>query len=183
MNGMDVAAGLDFDLDLSMEVLRATPGMLTVWLSPLPERLTASAGDRDNWQPHDIVGHLIHCDETDWIPRARVILAQADDRSFPPFDPLGRFDKSRGVTLPELLDEFAAIRTTCLDEVASWNLTDRQLGLTGIHPEFGEVTLRQLLATWVVHDQTHIRQIAVTIARRYDAAVGPWKAYLSILNT
>lgn len=179
---MESAPRFDFDLDDSLKLLRATPGALKVWLSQLPERWTSSVGDRDKWEPQDIVGHLIHCDETDWIPRAKVILAQADDRNFPPFDPLGRFDKSRGVTLPELLEEFGAIRKTCLDEVASWNLNEHQLGLTGIHPEFGDVTLRQLLATWVAHDQTHIRQIAVSIARKYAAAVGPWRAYLSILD-
>jgi hypothetical protein len=182
MNGMETAPGLDFDLADSIQVLKATPGMLTSWLSQLPERLTASAGDPENWEPHDIIGHLIHCDETDWVPRARVILEQGDDRKFPPFDPLGRFEKSRVETLPDLLEEFAAIRKTCLDEVSSWNLNEQHLGLTGIHPEFGEVTLRQLLATWVAHDQTHIRQIAVSIARKYAVAVGPWKVYLSILK-
>lgn len=182
MNRMDTAPAFEFNLDESLKLLSATPGTLSAWLTHLPDRFTASSGDRDNWAPYDIIGHLIHCDETDWIPRARVILAQGDDRSFPPFDRYGQFERQGGETLSDLLIEFTAVRRSSLEEVVSWDLTEQHLGLTGIHPEFGEVPLRELLATWVVHDQTHIRQIAVTIARRYEAAVGPWKAYLGILN-
>ena len=179
---MRTARGFDFDIGDSIAVLSATPATLTGWLSPLPERWSGSSGDRDDWAPYDVVGHLIHCDETDWLPRARVILAQGDDRNFPSFDRFGHFESSLGKSLTELLQEFSAIRASCLNELASWNLSEDQLLLTGIHPEFGEVSLRQLIATWVVHDQTHIRQIAVSLARRYDSEVGPWKAYLGILN-
>jgi len=179
---VDTAPAFEFNLDDSLMLLSATPGTLTAWLTALPDRFTGSSGDRDNWDPYDIVGHLIHCDETDWVPRARVILAQGDDRNFAPFDRYGQFERPGDKILSDLLTEYEAIRRSSLEEVVSWNLTEQQLGLTGIHPEFGEVTLRQLLATWVVHDQTHIRQIAVTLAGRYETAVGPWKAYLGILN-
>ena len=173
---------MEFSSDTAIEILEATPGTLRTWLGGLSYEWTASAGDRDDWQPYDIVGHLIHADETDWIPRARVILAQGEDLRFPPFDRYGQCERPQGRPLAELLDEFAAVRKQCLDELIGWNLTPEQLELCGIHPEFGEVSLEQLLSTWVVHDLTHIRQIATAMARRYERAVGPWNAYLSILN-
>jgi hypothetical protein len=134
------------------------------------------------WSPYDVVGHLIHADETDWIPRARVILAQGDDPTFDTFDRFAMFEKSEGKSIGQLLDEFAGRREECLDILRSWDLTDEQLQLEGNHPELGRVQLRQLLATWVVHDLTHLRQIATLMAKRYQEAVGPWKAYLSILK-
>lgn len=173
---------MEFALEDAIPMLAATPGTLKAWLGGLPDQWTASSGDEGNWQPLDVVGHLIHADETDWIPRAKVILVQGEDRNFPPFDRLGHIERTKGKTLAELLDEFAVIRKACIDELNYWNLTSEQLELKGFHPEFGEVTLGQLLSTWVVHDLTHIRQIAGAMARRYDTAVGPWKAYLSILN-
>lgn len=173
---------MDFDVNDANAVLSATPRTLRAWLGDLPVEWTASNGDHNDWQPFDIVGHLIHADETDWIPRARVILAQGEDLHFPPFDRFGQFEKTKGKTLKTLLEEFAVVRRKCLDEWSSWKLTPEKLALIGIHPEFGEVSLAQLLSTWVVHDLTHIRQIAIAMARRYEEAVGPWKAYLSILN-
>lgn len=173
---------MEFALEDAIPMLAATPGTLKAWLGGLPEDWTASAGDEGVWQPFDIVGHLIHADQTDWIPRAKVILAQGEDRNFPPFDRYGQFEKTKGKTLAELLEEFAVIRKECIDELNSWDLTRDQLELKGVHPEFGEVTLGELLSTWVVHDLTHIRQIATAMAKRYETAVGPWKSYLSILN-
>ncbi|MBX3294631.1 MAG: DinB family protein [Acidobacteria bacterium] len=173
---------MEFAVERSIELLSSTPGTLRAWLVGLSDEWTVSAGDRDEWQPYDIVGHLIHADETDWIPRARVILAQGKDRRFPPFDRFGQFERQQGRPLSVLLDEFAAVRKRCIDELTGWNLTPEQFDLSGVHPEFGEVSLKQLLSTWVVHDLTHIRQIATAMARRYETAVGPWKAYLSILN-
>lgn len=173
---------IKFDVNDANAVLSATPRTLRAWLGDLPVEWTASNGDHNEWEPFDIVGHLIHADETDWIPRARVILAEGKDLRFPPFDRFGQFEKISGKTLNILLDEFAVVRMGCLDELLSWKLTPEKLELTGIHPEFGEVSLAQLLSTWVAHDLTHIRQIATAMARRYEEAVGPWKAYLSILN-
>lgn len=173
---------MEFAVERSIELLAATPVALRAWLGGLSDAWTATAGDRGDWQPYDIVGHLIHADETDWIPRARVILVQGEDRRFPPFDRFGQFERPQETPLSELLDEFAAVRWRCLDELTAWDLSAEQLELCGIHPEFGEVSLAELLSTWVVHDLTHIRQIATAMARRYEAAVGPWKAYLSILN-
>lgn len=179
---MNAMQETDFEMSDALRMLESTPATLKAWLGGLPEDWTASAGDEGDWRPFDIVGHLIHADQTDWIPRAKVILAQGEDRNFPPFDRYGQFEKTKGKTLAELLEEFAVIRKECIDELNSWDLTRDQLELKGVHPEFGEVTLGQLLSTWVVHDLTHIRQIAMSIAKQYELAVGPWKAYLSILN-
>jgi len=173
---------MEFELEKATEVLGRTPAVVRSMVSGLSDDWTASSELKDVWGVFDVVGHLIHADETDWIPRAEVILAQGEDRDFPPFDRFGQFEKSRGKTLSELLDEFDAIRKECIATVRGWELTDEKLELRGVHPEFGEVTLKQLLATWVVHDLTHIRQIATIMAKKYEEAVGPWKAYLSILQ-
>ncbi len=173
---------MKFDLERSIEVLTATPAAVRALLSDLSDEWTASTGDRDNWEPYDIIGHYIYAEEADWIPRAKVILAQADDRTFPPFDRYGQFEKSEEESLSDRLDEFARIRAENIEILRSWELVDAELELKGVHPEFGEVSLRELIATWVVHDLTHIRQLATVIAKRYDEAVGPWKAYLSILS-
>jgi len=173
---------MEFELEKATEVLGRTPAVVRSMVSGLSDDWTASSELKDVWGVFDVVGHLIHADETDWIPRAEVILAQGEDRDFPPFDRFGQFEKSRGKTLSELLDEFDAIRKECIATVRGWELTDEKLELRGVHPEFGEVSLRQLLATWVVHDLTHIRQIATIMAKKYEDAVGPWKAYLSILQ-
>lgn len=173
---------MDFELEKATEVLGSTPAVVRSMVGGLSDEWTAGSGRQEDWGVFDVVGHLIHADETDWIPRAEVILAQGEDRNFPPFDRFGQFEKSQGKTLEGLLDEFDAIRKECIATVRGWSLTDEQLELGGVHPEFGEVTLRQLLATWVVHDLTHIRQIATIMAKKYEDAVGPWKAYLSILK-
>jgi len=173
---------MKFSIAASVEVLSATPGTLRSLLGGLSDEWTASFDDQENWQPYDVLGHLIHGEETDWIPRARIILEQIEDRRFVPFDRLAQFERSKGKTLTELLDEFERCRVENLDRLRSWDLTEEQLELQGIHPEFGTVTLRQLIATWAVHDLNHIRQIVTAMAKRYDQAVGPWKEYLGILN-
>jgi len=173
---------MKFDLERSIEVLSATPATLRALLGNLSDEWTASKGDRGNWEPYDIVGHYIYAEEADWIPRAKVILAQADGRTFPPFDRYGQFQRSDEESLADRLDEFARIRAENIEILRSWELVDEELELKGVHPEFGEVSLRELIATWVVHDLTHLRQLTTVMAKRYDDAVGPWKAYLSILN-
>jgi hypothetical protein len=173
---------MDFRSDQAFEILGSTPATVRTMVGGLSEGWTEGSGRQDEWGVFDVVGHLIHADETDWIPRAEVILAQGEDRNFPPFDRFGQFEKSRGKTLGHLLNEFDTIREGCLATVRGWDLTEERLELRGVHPEFGEVSLRQLLATWVVHDLTHIRQIAMITAKKYEDAVGPWKAYLSILD-
>jgi DinB superfamily len=136
----------------------------------------------ENWNPFDIVGHLIHGEETDWIPRAEIILAQGKNRTFLPFDRFAQFEKSQGKTLSELLETFVRLRKENLEKLQQMNLTSEQLKLKGIHPELGEVNLEQLLSTWVVHDLTHLRQIVIVLAKKYSENVGVWKEYLSILQ-
>ncbi|MGH7785122.1 MAG: DinB family protein, partial [Candidatus Binatia bacterium] len=130
----------------------------------------------------DVVGHLIHGEKTDWIPRAEIILTRGESQTFVPFDRLAQFEDSNGKSLPDLLTEFSALRKAGISKLQTWNLTTDKLELKGMHPELGEVTLEQLLSTWVVHDLNHIRQIVKYIADQYAECVGPWRQYLSILE-
>lgn len=173
---------MEFRLDRAAEVLSQTPHTLARMLGELSPEWTASSGDRDNWAPYDVIGHLIHGEVTDWIPRAEIILAHGENRTFVPFDRFAQFERSKGKSLDDLLTEFAHLRNANVEKLIRWQLTPEQLALTGVHPEFGEVTLSELLATWVVHDLNHIRQIVTFMANRYGENVGVWRAYLSILN-
>lgn len=152
---------MKFELDCATEILRQTPDTLTQMLGGLSPEWTVTKDDKTDWSPYDVVGHLIHCEETDWIPRAEVILAQGVDRTFPPFDRFSQFEKYRDQSLAKLLYEFQRARIEGLATLTGWNLTPEKLALRGMHPNLGEVTLEQLLSTWVVHDLGHIRQIVV----------------------
>jgi hypothetical protein len=151
-------------------------------LAGLPSDWVDATEGPDTWSPFDIVGHLLHGERADWIPRARLILDQGPNRRFTPFDRTAMLRDSQAKTLAQLLDEFAHLRTESLTTLAGWRLTDAQLALEGEHPEFGRVTLRQLLATWVTHDLGHIAQIARVMAKQYRDAIGPWRAYLPIVD-
>lgn len=172
---------MTFDLERSIQVLSVTPKTLRAMLDGLAAEWTAQS-DQADWQPFDVVGHLIHGEETDWIPRARIILEQGENRTFVPFDRFAQFERSQGRSLAELLDEFETLRSENLRTLRSWGLTEENLDLEGMHPELGRVTLRQLLATWVVHDLNHIRQIVTAMAKQYSDEVGVWREYLSILE-
>jgi uncharacterized damage-inducible protein DinB len=156
--------------------------VLRAWLWELPDSWTTSNEGRDTWSPYDIVGHLIHGERTDWIPRTELLLAHGDSRPFVPFDRFAQFTDSRGKSLQELLDTFAELRTQNLARLESLRLTAADLGRPGRHPELGPVTLGQLLATWVAHDLNHLGQIARVMGRQYTGAVGPWLAYLPLLT-
>lgn len=173
---------MKFDRNRAIEILRQTPYTLTRMLEDLSPEWTASSGDQENWSPFDVLGHLIHGEETDWIPRAEIILRQDEIKTFEPYDRLAQFQRSKGRSLADLLTEFAHARNTNIERIGRFQLTPVQLALKGMHPELGEVTLEQLLATWVVHDLNHIRQIVEYMAAQYANNVGPWKAYLSILQ-
>lgn len=173
---------MKFELEKAIEILIQTPETVKTLLGDLSEDWTGSDGNTTSWSPFDIVGHYIHGEETDWIPRARIILAQSENLTFTPFDRLAQFERSKGKTLPELIEIFSRLRRENIETLRSWNLTDEQLKLKGIHPELGEVDLEQLLATWVVHDLNHVRQITEVLARKYSGSVGVWKEYLSILK-
>jgi len=180
---------MKFEISKAIEVLSATPPTLRSLLGNLSDEWTGpeiqnpqSEIQNPEWSPFDVIGHLIHGEETDWVPRARIILAEGEDRTFVPFDRFAQFENSKGKSMTQLLDEFARLRAENLDTLRSWSLSEDQLDLEGMHPELGLVTLRQLLSTWVVHDLTHIRQIVTVMAKRYEIEVGVWKEYLSILQ-
>ncbi|MCO6511371.1 MAG: DinB family protein [Aridibacter famidurans] len=170
------------DVNDLTDLLSRTPTVVRGLLSGLPEELVRSNEGGDTWSPFDVVGHLIHGEKTDWIPRAKIILGDADDRTFEPFDRFAQFEESEGKSLTKLLDEFEALRKENLRELASMNIAGEDLERTGIHPELGEVTLSQLLVTWAAHDLDHIVQISRTIAKQFGDGVGPWKAYIRVLN-
>jgi len=172
---------MKFQIEQAVEILRQTPEALNSLLGNLSDNWTEK-GDSENWSPFDIVGHFIHGEETDWIPRAEIILAQGENRTFMPFDRFAQFEKSKGKSLSELLETFAGLRKENIEILQKMNLTGEQLKLKGIHPELGEVNLEQLLSTWVIHDLTHIRQIVIVLAKKYSENVGVWKEYLSILK-
>lgn len=171
-----------FDLGDALLVLERTPGAFRALLGGLPERWTAPNEGPATFSAFDNVGHLVHGERADWVPRARIILAQGPDRRFAPVDRFAHERESAGRTLAELLDEFARLRAENLAEVRGWRLTERELALEGEHPAFGPVTLRQLLATWVAHDLGHLAQTARVLAKQYRGAVGPWRAYLPVLD-
>ena len=173
---------MDFDLVAGVAVLERTPPTLRAMIGGLSGAWTDATEGPDTWSPYVIVGHLIHGERTDWITRAEIILKQGADRRFTPYDRFAQFRESEGQSLAQLLDEFARLRADNLAALAAWRLSDAQLDLTGEHPEFGEVTLRQLLATWVAHDLGHIAQIARVMAKQYREAIGPWRAYLPIVT-
>jgi hypothetical protein len=173
---------MDFRFDEALPVLQRTPSVLRPLLVDLPKAwITANEGP-GTWTPFDVIGHLIHGERTDWIPRVEHILRHGDAIPFPVFDREAMFEASKGRSLAELLDTFARLRSESLSRLSALALTDTDLTRVGRHPEFGAVTMGQHLATWVAHDLGHISQIVRAMARRYSSDVGPWKAYLSILR-
>jgi hypothetical protein len=173
---------VEFRFDEALPILRRTPAVLRVLLQDLPDPwLTATEGP-GTWSPYDVVGHLIHGERTDWMPRVEHILRHGDARPFPPFDREAMFEASRGRSLAELLETFTRERNGSLDRLQALGLSEQDLERRGRHPEFGVVTLGQHLATWVAHDLSHISQIVRVMANRYSDAVGPWRAYLSVFR-
>lgn len=173
---------MKFSLNPAVEILSRTPAALKSLLTDLPDAWITATEGAGTWSPFDIVGHLIHGERTDWIPRAKIILEYGQSRPFEPFDRFAQFRESQGKTLVELLETFRVLREQNLQILGDLKLTEKHLALKGRHPDFGTVTLRQLLATWVVHDLNHISQIVRVMARQYGDEVGPWIEYLSILK-
>ena len=173
---------MNFDLDVSIEVLRRSPATLQALLDGLDEPWVRGVEGPETFSAFDVVGHLIDGEETDWIPRARIILAQGPDLRFEPYDRFRHRMRNAGRSLASLLAEFARLRAANLKLLRSWNLTARELELPGDHPALGRVTLRQLLATWVVHDLGHVAQVARVMAKQYRDEVGPWVPFLPVLT-
>ena len=173
---------MEFDLESAQEILRRTPRILDAWLRDLPDPwVRLNEGDK-TWSAFDVLGHLIHGEEADWIPRARVILQHGTGQAFEPFDRFAQFKLSEGKSVSQLLDMFARLRERSLVDLAEMRLTPELLDKEGLHPALGVVTLKQLLSTWVAHDLDHLVQTARVMAKGYTEAVGPWRAYLGVLN-
>jgi hypothetical protein len=173
---------MEQNLPHTMALLERTPAVLDALLRDLPEAWTLGNEGVNTWSAFDVVGHLIHGECTDWIPRARMILDFGEPRDFEPFDRWGQERESEGKSLRQLLDEFARLRAEGLGELRAMNLKPQDLERRGRHPALGVVTLSQLLATWAAHDLTHLHQISRVMAHQYQAAVGPWHAYLGVLK-
>jgi hypothetical protein len=171
-----------FELAPSVDILRRTPATLSALLDGAGDAWTRNNEGSDTFSPFDVVGHLIDGEETDWMPRAGIILSRDPEATFEPYDRFRHYARNRGRTLGSLLEEFARLRAANLERLASWNLGDAELDLRARHPSLGPVTLRQLLATWVAHDLGHIAQIARVMAKQYREEVGPWAQYLPVLT-
>lgn len=173
---------MEFDLESAQEILRRTPATLGSLLRDLPDTWARQDEGPGTWSAFDVVGHLIHGERTDWLPRARTLLEHGTRKPFEPFDRFAQLQTSRSQTLNERLDEFSALRAKSLAGLAELSLGPETWAKEGRHPELGVVTLGQLLSTWVAHDLDHVAQIARVLAKSYTQAVGPWRAYLRVLS-
>jgi hypothetical protein len=173
---------MEQNLPCTIALLARTPAVLNALLRDLPEAWAFRNEGENTWSAFDVVGHLIHGERTDWMPRARMILQFGEARAFEPFDRWAQKRESHGKALGQLLDEFARLRTANLDALRALNLRPEDFERRGRHPALGVVTLSELLATWATHDMTHLHQIARVMAHQYGEAVGPWSAYLGVLH-
>jgi hypothetical protein len=173
---------MEFDLDLAIDLLRRSPAVLEALLRGVDQVWARGTEGPDTFSPFDVVGHLIDGEETDWIPRAQIILAGRPNPRFEPYDRFRHRNRNAARTLESLLAEFAKLRASNLELLRSWRLNEAALELRGTHPALGPVTLRQLLAAWVVHDLEHVAQVARVMAKQYRSEVGPWVPYLPVLT-
>ena len=172
---------MEFDLNEGVSVLERTPATLRAMLEGLPPVWIHGTEGPDTWSPYDVVGHLVHGERTDWMARVGVILK--DGGTFATFDRFAQFRESQGKSLGQLLDEFAAARLDSLQQLRALHLTEADLDRTGTHPKFGQVTLRQLLATWVAHDMDHLMQISRVLGKQLKEDVGPWSEFLRVVRS
>lgn len=172
---------MGFRLETTLDLLARTPAMLSGWLRGLPEDLLAANEGPGTFSPHDVVSHLVQGEEEDWVPRLRIVLEHGEARAFEPFQRFAFRERNAGASTAALLERFAELRHANLSEVRALELGGRELALTGTHPELGRVTLQELLATWVVHDQAHVAQIARVLTGHLGEHVGAWRAYFSML--
>lgn len=173
---------MEFDIRLALQILGRTPAIVETMLKDLNDEWTMTNEGGNSWSAFDIVGHYIHGEKTDWIPRMQIILSEDNDKQFTPFDRFAQVDESKGKSLNHLIDEFKTLRSKNIRQLELIEFTDELLNKTGIHPTFGTVTLKQLLSAWVVHDLTHIYQVSRVIAKQYKTEVGPWREFLGVLD-
>ena len=177
-----MGTAIDFNLEDSIELLRKTPHVLHLLLSGLPDEWIHNNEGGDSWSPYSICGHLLYGEQTDWIIRCKIILDSGVGRTFDEFDRTAQFEKFKGWSISRILDEFEIKRAENLHELTTWDLSPKDLKLKGLHPDLGEVTMAQLLATWTAHDLAHINQITRVMAKQYTNETGPWKSYFKLLN-
>lgn len=173
---------MKFDLEKATSILERTPFVLETLLNGLPEEFIMNNEGPDTFSPFDVAGHYLHGERTDWMARIEIILGDEPGKKFATFDRFAQFEESRGKTLQQILDEFKAARKENLSRLRSFEINEEKLGRKGIHPKFGEVTLRQLLATWVIHDLTHLAQISRVMAKQYKEEMGPWLEYFRLVQ-
>ena len=173
---------MNFDLNKSIELLERTPRVYKSLFYGLSSDWGSIDEGENTWNAYNIIGHLIYGEQTDWIPRARIILSDTKDKTFEPYDRFAQDKLFKGVAIDTLLDEFEVIRLKNIEELKSWNLTAQDLDKEGIHPDLGSVTLRELIATWTIHDLGHLNQISRVIVKHYGNDVGPWAKYSRILT-
>ncbi|WP_196892689.1 DinB family protein [Aureivirga marina] len=173
---------MQFNLNKSIEILEKTPAILETYLTELSDEWLFINEGENTWNPYDIVGHLIFGEKTDWIVRIKIILSKSESKIFEPFDRFAQLNEDQNIPISQLLKTFSKLRRQNLEELKSLNISESDLNLTGIHPEFREVTLKELIATWAVHDLGHIAQISRVMAKQYKEEVGPWINYLGILK-
>ena len=173
---------MNFNLDRSYEILERTPTVLRALLQNLHDSWTSGNEGPETFSPYDVVGHLIQGEKTDWRDRTTIILEHSTTKTFIPFDRFAQFEECKGKSLSQLLDEFEKLRKESLEWLQSLNLTEADFDKKGIHPSLGQVTLKQLLSTWVIHDLTHIAQVSRVMAKQYKEEMGPWVEYFRIMN-
>lgn len=174
---------MKFDLEKSILILERTPAVLETLLSGLPDDWIMHNEGGESWSPYDVMGHLIHGEKTDWMARTKIILNEGTGRTFDVFNRTAMFEESKGKSLSALLAEFKSARTENLKTLRSLRLTEKDFDKKGTHPKFGEVTLRQLLSTWTIHDLSHLAQIARVMAKQYKAEIGPWLEYMRLVQS
>lgn len=173
---------MQFTPDQSYEILERTPLVLTTLLNGISDDWVTNNEGPETFSPYDVIGHLIHGEKTDWRDRATIILEYGESKTFTPYDRFAQFEQSKGKSLKQLLAEFEALRTANLKWLKSLQLSSTHLDKKGMHPDLGQVTLRQLLSTWVVHDLTHVAQVARVMAKQYKEEIGPWIEYFRIMK-
>jgi len=173
---------LNFTLEKSYEILERTPTVLRTLLSGLSDDWIMNNEGPETFSPYDVMGHLIHGEKTDWRDRTVMILEHGTEKTFVPFDRFAQFEASKGKSLTNLIDDFEKLRLDSLTWLKSLNLTEEDFNKKGTHPALGQVTLRQLLSTWVIHDLTHIAQITRVMAKQYKSEIGPWIEYFRIMS-
>lgn len=173
---------MEFSLEKSIEILEKTPAILESYLKDLSKEWLKNNEGENTWSPYEVLGHLIFGEKTDWMVRIKVILSDSENKLFEPYNRFAHLNDDPNKSISELLKEFRELRKINLKELKSFNIIEKDFNRIGIHPEFGEVTLAQLVSAWVVHDLGHIGQIARVMAKQYKNEVGPWKAYLGVLK-